>query len=123
MNKTLLQIRNELYDSLPKGVIDNNKAWDLLKAIHIHLSELDIIDKEPLPQPQQPESKPQFGEWQLCPKCMGDGHLYRYNSPAIITTDASLVCDVCNGNKVIQKPQQPVIDEKELRDTYNAGYG
>ena len=43
-------------------------------------------------------------EWhpkQLCPKCHGDGNLSRYNSPAIITTSASVICDVCFGAKII----------------------
>lgn len=38
--------------------------------------------------------------WQLCPKCNGDGHLGRYNSPSI-TTDSCPVCDVCKGGKII----------------------
>ena len=38
--------------------------------------------------------------WQLCPKCNGDGNLYRYNSPALICS-TSAVCDICNGRKII----------------------
>lgn len=40
----------------------------------------------------------QIGEWQLCPKCYGEG---------IVPTSGTSVtkqCDVCNGNKIIQKP-------------------
>ena len=41
--------------------------------------------------------------WQLCPKCNGDGNLIRYNSPSTIYQGTSLVCDVCNGRKIINK--------------------
>lgn len=44
----------------------------------------------------------QFGEWQLCPKCNGDGNLGRYNSPNIVSEIP--ICDVCNGAKIIQRP-------------------
>ncbi len=43
---------------------------------------------------------PQTIPWQLCPKCLGDGNLARYNSPAV-TSDACPLCDVCNGQKII----------------------
>lgn len=39
--------------------------------------------------------------WQLCPKCNGDGDLYRYNSPSIMSTNCRPICDVCNGKKII----------------------
>ena len=39
--------------------------------------------------------------WQLCPKCNGDGDLFRYNSPSIMGTNARPICDVCNGKKII----------------------
>jgi DnaJ-class molecular chaperone len=39
--------------------------------------------------------------WQLCPKCNGDGDLYRYNSPPFISTNCRPICDVCNGKKII----------------------
>lgn len=39
--------------------------------------------------------------WQLCPKCNGDGDLFRYNSPSIMATNARPICDVCNGKKII----------------------
>ena len=37
--------------------------------------------------------------WQLCPKCHGDGHLFRFNSPWIYSDNC--VCDVCNGEKIL----------------------
>lgn len=38
---------------------------------------------------------------QLCPKCNGDGHLLRYNSPPMLGTTNQAICDVCKGKKVI----------------------
>ncbi len=45
-----------------------------------------------------------LGEYQLCPKCNGDGHLGRYNSPVFSSTNSLPTCDVCNGSKIIAKP-------------------
>lgn len=42
------------------------------------------------------------GEYQLCPKCFGDGNLLRYNSPNYYSETP--VCDVCKGEKLIQRP-------------------
>lgn len=55
------------------------------------------------PSEQQREVKAVFVDWQLCPKCNGDGHLMRYNSPPFISTNESAICDVCNGAKIIAK--------------------
>lgn len=49
------------------------------------------------------EPKVELGEYQLCPKCFGDGHLMRYNSPSMSTT-AMPICDVCQGKKIIARP-------------------
>ncbi len=38
---------------------------------------------------------------QICPKCNGDGDLFRYHSPALMGTNAKPICDVCNGKKII----------------------
>lgn len=46
----------------------------------------------------------QSPKWVLCPKCLGDGNLSRYNSPAIVSTSCTPVCDVCNGAKVLLSP-------------------
>ena len=43
--------------------------------------------------------KPTSEGWQLCPKCLGDGHLFRFNSPWIYSDNC--VCDVCNGEKIL----------------------
>jgi hypothetical protein len=39
--------------------------------------------------------------YQICPKCDGDGDLFRHHSPAIMGTNARPICDVCNGKKII----------------------
>ena len=39
--------------------------------------------------------------YQLCPKCLGDGDLLRYNSPALMATNARPICDVCEGKRII----------------------
>lgn len=44
---------------------------------------------------------PDYIPVQLCPKCFGDGHLGRYNCPAVMGTSATPICDVCNGSKTI----------------------
>lgn len=51
-----------------------------------------IANQQFLPEPK----------WQLCPKCYGDGNLARYNSPALMGINAIIVCDVCNGSKIIK---------------------
>ena len=51
----------------------------------------------------QTEKTEIVGEWQLCPKCHGDGHLGRYNSPNT-SSNACPQCDVCFGAKIIIKP-------------------
>lgn len=38
-------------------------------------------------------------QYQLCPKCNGDGNLLRYNSPNVYSETP--ICDVCNGAKVL----------------------
>ena len=43
MKTELTEIRNRLYDKMPSGEIS---AWELLKAVKLHLDELDeFIDK------------------------------------------------------------------------------
>jgi hypothetical protein len=39
--------------------------------------------------------------YQVCPKCAGDGDLFRYHSPALMSTNARPICDVCDGKKII----------------------
>lgn len=53
---------------------------------------------------------PSFGEWQLCPKCNGQGMVL---IPPYVAGDATEwssttvcthTCPVCNGAKIIQRP-------------------
>lgn len=52
---------------------------------------------------QHPPQSKEISEYQICPKCNGDGHLGRYNSPGISST-VTPVCDVCNGAKLLIRP-------------------
>lgn len=54
--------------------------------------------------PNAPKGDAEYGEWQLCPKCFGDGNLLRYNSPAMMGTNSNPTCNVCQGSKIIAKP-------------------
>jgi len=48
--------------------------------------------------------KPIVSEWQLCPKCNGQGFM----APAINTgTSATYPCDCCHGAKMLVKPILP----------------
>jgi len=53
-----------------------------------------------------------FGEWQLCPKCLGQGTVSRPPGlPADIqefsSTQINYTCDICTGSKIIQRPLIP----------------
>ncbi len=76
----------------------NQKLDAIMAAIEQHLSQ----------------SREVGGYWQLCPKCNGDGHLGRYNSPAIVGTNDDLICDVCNGKKILATPSLPVLLTDEV---------
>jgi len=42
--------------------------------------------------------------WQLCPKCQGHGSYFPYHSgywPQTTISTAPVICDLCNGAKVI----------------------
>lgn len=58
--------------------------------------------------------RPIFGEWQLCPKCLGNGWMF----PQFDSTSVTVVCDVCNGNKLIQKP---IINTSSIHQDDEAG--
>lgn len=49
------------------------------------ISEIKILEVQPVP-------------YQLCPKCNGDGTL-----PQLHGTATSLICNVCNGAKIISQ--------------------
>ena len=47
-----------------------------------------------------------LGEWQLCPKCGGQGNISTSGTSSATTT----VCDVCYGAKVLARPVLPIIN-------------
>jgi len=59
-------------------------------------------------------------KYQLCPKCNGDGHLGRFNSPNT-SSNACPQCDVCFGAKtLLVRDDQPIVtDEQILRVLQN----
>lgn len=50
--------------------------------------------------------KPVFGEWQLCPKCAGNGQLFESNL-TLHTSIGWKNCDICSGAKIIMRPIIP----------------
>src|SRR5688572_21788278 len=66
------------------------------------------------------KNKKNVSEYQLCPKCHGDGNLSRYNSPNVSNT-AAPICDLCNGLKMLVKPMfdMPELErlQKELEES------
>jgi DnaJ-class molecular chaperone len=49
--------------------------------------------------------QPIFGEWQLCPRCLGSGEIHGpFPSDSMTGINITKPCDVCGGAKVIQKP-------------------
>ncbi|HRP30491.1 MAG TPA: hypothetical protein PKV73_01300 [Agriterribacter sp.] len=48
----------------------------------------------PIEQTKSEQNGQVFGEWQLCPKCNGQGMI----------TGVAFTCDVCNGAKVLARP-------------------
>lgn len=56
-----------------------------------------------LKQPSGEVTVDALGEWQLCPKCGGEGTIdLRYNPQSTTVTN---LCDVCNGAKILARPQ------------------
>jgi len=49
-------------------------------------------------QAEKREGEKVLGEWQLCPKCLGEGFV---PGKGVSVHD---VCDVCNGAKILAKP-------------------
>jgi DnaJ-class molecular chaperone len=83
--------RNELLSQLERIIKkgDGNYSTSLRKVLEIFRLE------------------PQFGEWQLCPKCDGFGQLLK-GATAIPYT---VTCPVCNGAKVLARP---IINDKTV---------
>jgi DnaJ-class molecular chaperone len=75
---------------------------DIMESIYHNLCEIHGVIMR--------SSDKQYGLWQLCPKCDGEGEVRRF-IPAT-STEASLQrpCPVCNGAKILARP---VIDNNE----------
>lgn len=87
------------------------------KIIEQLILEIDKLIDIPTTSDMNQKSVP----WQCCPKCNGDGHLGRYNSPSAYSGSTIPTCDVCNGAKIIPQAAVPttVITEpiaKEIPD-------
>jgi DnaJ-class molecular chaperone len=52
----------------------------------------------------------QLGEWQLCPKCNGEGTVTEQTASTFIAT-ITRTCPVCNGAKVLARP---IINDKNV---------
>ncbi len=46
------------------------------------------------------DKSPKISEWQLCPKCLGEGQIPNMG----ITSSSFKICDICNGEKKLIKP-------------------
>lgn len=69
-----------------------------------------------------------FGEWQLCPKCHGQGIVSRppwvpFDQEKWSSTGITYSCDVCNGAKMIGKPiiNNEVVEQEEQEITFVQG--
>lgn len=51
------------------------------------------------------ENQKQYGMWQLCPKCNGEGSVpgSHYNHDATVTINP--ICPVCNGARLLVRPE------------------
>lgn len=84
-----------------------------ISNLHLSICEIQIGD-EPPPSSSLSEV---IGEWQLCPKCNGDGNL-----PSPSTTVMYITCDVCNGQKIIAKPTTSHYTLEDVSDAWDAGH-
>lgn len=67
--------------------------------------------------------KPVLGEWQLCPKCNGQGTVSKppYLAGDIdhwVSSATSFPCDVCSGAKIIARP---ILSNNELTPSSSTG--
>lgn len=96
---------NAINDATPNPI--QTQMDDIIKII----KEDFMTYSTPTPVLQSIEGK-EFGEWQICPKCNGQGTVSKppYLAGDITewsSTEVSFQCDVCNGNKIITKPIFP----------------
>lgn len=68
----------------------------------VYGSSISIIGKELFVKgyTQCQEDMSKISEWQLCPKCFGEGEV----SNVGISSSIYRICPVCNGNKTLIKP-------------------
>ena len=72
-------------------------------------SKYDSPDQSTPPDGMKEKFQPVMGEYQLCPKCNGQGTV---SKPPYVAGDvnhwasssSAFQCDVCNGNKIIARP-------------------
>lgn len=101
--------------SLPRIPIKgkhNWKVWQEVKEGKDFRIEIDAPFPEiaiPIEQTKSEQNGQVFGEWQLCPKCNGQGMIEKLLYLAAeetewIGTGVAFTCDVCNGAKVLARP-------------------
>ena len=96
---TYKHINNDIDDISHIEIIsakDTTEAIALIEKKHDHEIEWLSLNNADDPFLKKERSK---DEWQLCPKCNGDGNLLRFNSPSITSDEP--ICDLCYGRKVI----------------------
>lgn len=62
-------------------------------------------ERQPVSNEELTQNKsPVFGEWQLCPKCNGDGVVRDFINSCSANASFTLPCPVCNGLKLLVRP-------------------
>jgi len=105
LEKWIRAILNEDADNLSMGSV---------RTLQMIKHEFERLQKENERLASQFQPTGMRGEWRLCPKCLGDGNLARYNSPPM-STNAAPTCDVCYGAKRIVRPLTPPTQGNEDR--------
>lgn len=101
------------YEIVPKTyIIDEKTLWQIVVDANFAKTPVEYFTKLKTNNTLQQftaKEVPVQGEWQLCPKCNGQGitskppyipgDVYEWTS-----TSGAHQCDVCKGNKIIQRP-------------------
>lgn len=101
--------------SLPRIPIHgkhNWKVWQEVEEGKDFRIEIDAPFPEiaiPIEQTKSEQGETVFGEWQLCPKCNGQGLIEKppYLAAEVtewVSTGTVFTCDVCNGAKILARP-------------------
>lgn len=81
-----------------KTIKDFVKERYNIKGIHLNNSDLCLSGNDIIKTISEYVKQMQVSvEWQLCPKCQGEGRLFNSGT----STSVHRVCDVCNGMKTI----------------------